>query len=64
VARPRVSETDHGIEGEFTVAIYDEFQRHMRDRGWIETKPILKEGITRGRAPRDRTRSRLSRLEW
>ena len=50
MARPRVSETDHGIEGEFTVAIYDEFQRHMRDRGWIETKAILKEGITRGRA--------------
>lgn len=49
MARPRVAETDHGIEGELAVAIYDEFQRRMRDRGWIETKAILKEGITHGR---------------
>lgn len=50
MTRPRVPETDQGIQGEITVAIYDQMQRHLRDRGWIETPALLKSGITRGRA--------------
>jgi ubiquinone/menaquinone biosynthesis C-methylase UbiE len=41
-------ETDSGIQGEFTVAVYDEMQRRLRDKGWIETKDIIKSGITKG----------------
>jgi len=48
--RPRAEETDSGIQGEFIVAIYDEMQRRLRDKGWIETKDIIKSGITKGLA--------------
>jgi len=30
--------------------MYDEMQRGFRDRGWIETKDVLKAGITKGHA--------------
>jgi len=46
--KPRVVETDSGIQGEFNVAVYDQMQRRLRDKGWIETKDILKSGITEG----------------
>lgn len=46
--RSRVHETDHGIQGYFNVEIYDQMQRRFRDRGWMETKEILKSGITHG----------------
>ena len=48
MTKPRVKETDQGIQGEFTVEIYDRFQRKMRDRGWIETNAIIKSGIQTG----------------
>ena len=44
----RIVETDSGIKGEFTVAIYDDMQRRLRDRGWIETNDIINSGITEG----------------
>ena len=50
MTRPRVTETDQGIQGEFTVNIYDQMQRRLRDKGWIETKDIIKSGITEGLA--------------
>jgi ubiquinone/menaquinone biosynthesis C-methylase UbiE len=50
MVRPRVPETDEGIQGEFDVSIYDTFMRGMRDRGWMETKDIIKAGITSGLA--------------
>ena len=50
MTKPRVKETDSGIQGEFNVNIYNEMQRRLRDRGWIETKDILKSGITSGLA--------------
>ena len=46
----RVPETDLGIQGELAVEIYDQMQRRLRDRGWIETQSIIKNGITHGRA--------------
>ncbi len=48
MTKPRVPETDSGIQGEFTVKIYDQMQRHLRDMGWIETREILAAGITAG----------------
>jgi len=50
MTKQRVSETDHGIVGEFNVSMYDQMQRNLRDRGWIETKALLKSGIARGHA--------------
>jgi ubiquinone/menaquinone biosynthesis C-methylase UbiE len=48
MTKPRQPETDHGIQGEIIVKIYDTMQRHLRDKGWIETNEILKSGITSG----------------
>lgn len=48
MTKPRVKETDQGIQGEFTVQLYDKFQRAMRDKGWIETDAIIKSGIRFG----------------
>ena len=48
--KTRVPETDSGIQGEFTVALYDQMQRNLRVKGWIETEGLLKSGITAGHA--------------
>jgi ubiquinone/menaquinone biosynthesis C-methylase UbiE len=48
MTRARVKETDSGIVGELTVALYDRMQRRLRDKGWIETKEILGSGIIAG----------------
>ena len=48
--KTRISETDHGITGEFNTQMYDTMMRNMRDKGWIETNLILKEGISSGLA--------------
>jgi ubiquinone/menaquinone biosynthesis C-methylase UbiE len=48
MTRSRVPETDHGIQGHLTVEIYDQMQRRLRDKGWIETPDITKSGITHG----------------
>jgi ubiquinone/menaquinone biosynthesis C-methylase UbiE len=48
LVKPRVIETDEGIQGEFTVEVYDKMMRNLRDKGWIETKLILKTGINHG----------------
>ena len=50
MTKPRIPETDHGIQGEITVAQYDQMQRGLRDRGWIETPSLLRHGITSGQA--------------
>jgi ubiquinone/menaquinone biosynthesis C-methylase UbiE len=50
MVRERVVETDSGIQGDFNVQAYDEMQRRLRDRGWIETKEIVRSGIDGGRA--------------
>ena len=48
MTKPRIKETDQGIQGEVTVQVYDAFQRGMRDKGWIETDAIIKSGIRHG----------------
>jgi len=50
MVKPRIVETDQGIQGEFNVKIYDDMLRRMRDKGWIETDLILKQGIRHGLA--------------
>jgi len=50
MTRPRISETNQGIQGEFDVAVYDRFMRGMRDKGWMETDLIVKFGIQHGLA--------------
>jgi ubiquinone/menaquinone biosynthesis C-methylase UbiE len=50
MVKPRVIETNEGIQGEFNVEIYDKMMRSLRDRGWIETDQILESGITEGLA--------------
>lgn len=48
--KQRIPETNEGIQGEFDVTLFNEFQRSMRDRGWIETPQIIASGITQGHA--------------
>jgi len=50
MVKPRIVETDQGIQGEFTVAMYDQMQRRLRDKGWIETGDLLRHGLTHGHA--------------
>lgn len=64
MVRPRVLETDHGIVGEFNVSMYDQMQRNLRDRGWIETKALLKSGITSGHAMEMGSGPGYLGLEW
>lgn len=48
--KQRIPETNEGIQGEFDVNMFNEFQRNMRDRGWISTKQIIESGICSGHA--------------
>jgi ubiquinone/menaquinone biosynthesis C-methylase UbiE len=50
MVKARIKETDHGITGEFTVEIYNVFQRNFRDKGILATDRIIKSGISRGHA--------------
>ena len=50
MVKARVLETDSGITGEFSTQSYDLMMCRMRDRGWLETKLIIKEGISSGLA--------------
>jgi len=50
MTRPRIVETDQGIQGAFNVESYDAMQRYLRDKGWIETDAIIKSGISTGKA--------------
>ncbi len=50
MTKPRIPETDHGIQGEITVTLYDQMQRNLLKKGWIETQALLDSGITEGHA--------------
>jgi ubiquinone/menaquinone biosynthesis C-methylase UbiE len=49
MTKPRVIETNVGIQGEIVTADYDVFARGMRDKGWLETGKMFKAGITGGK---------------
>lgn len=46
--RPRIIETDEGIQGGVEVQVYNSMQRRFRDKGWMETDAIIKSGIQEG----------------
>ena len=48
--KERIPETDHGIQGEFTVEVFDRFRRGMRDKGRLQVENILEAGIYSGKA--------------
>lgn len=50
MTRLRVPETDHGIQGQLTVDLYNQMQRRLKDKGWIETQDVIKSGIKSGLA--------------
>ena len=50
MVKQRIPERDHGITGEAEVAEYDRFQKHLRDKGILETDKIIKHGISYGAA--------------
>jgi ubiquinone/menaquinone biosynthesis C-methylase UbiE len=50
MAKARSVETNQGIQRDFNVQIYDQMQRRLRDKDWIETKDIIKSGINSGLA--------------
>ncbi len=50
LVKPRVIETEEGIQEEFDVLMYEKMMRRFRDKGWIETDSIIKSGINAGLA--------------
>ncbi len=50
MTRPRVIETNEGIQDKMTVELFDEFAKNMRDKGWNNFDNILKAGIYQGKA--------------
>ena len=50
MVRPRIVETDEGIQDEFDVRTYNSMMRGLRDKGWMETDHIITSGITYGLA--------------
>jgi ubiquinone/menaquinone biosynthesis C-methylase UbiE len=50
MVKPRIIETDEGIQGEFDVQTYNSMMRSLRDKGWMETGHIITSGITHGLA--------------
>jgi len=50
MVKPRIVETDQGIQGEFDVRTYNSMMRRLRDKGWMETDHIITSGITHGLA--------------
>ena len=50
MVKPRIIETEQGIQEPVTVEVYDQMMRRLRDRGWIETGLVLTTGIDHGAA--------------
>jgi ubiquinone/menaquinone biosynthesis C-methylase UbiE len=50
MVKPRIVETDEGIQGELDVQTYNTMMRSLRDKGWMETGHIITSGITHGLA--------------
>ncbi|MBN1975490.1 MAG: class I SAM-dependent methyltransferase [Sedimentisphaerales bacterium] len=61
--KPRVVETDTGIQG-FDVEIFDQLARRLRDKGWQETDMIIKTGINAGMALEIGSGPGYVGLEW
>lgn len=48
MTKPRKIETNVGIQGTFTVELYDTFARNMRDKGWNNVETFRSSGIVDG----------------
>ncbi|MBC8569621.1 class I SAM-dependent methyltransferase [Zongyangia hominis] len=48
MTKPRVTETNVGIQEEMTVAVFDQFARDMRDKGWNGVEDMIATGINGG----------------
>lgn len=48
MTRPRVIETNEGIQSEITAATFDVFARFMRDKGWNGVDSMVASGIAGG----------------
>ncbi len=59
MTKPRVPETDSGIQGVDIVAMYDQMQRALRDKGWMETGDFAQERHHRRACPGNRLRPGL-----
>jgi len=46
--KKRILETNEGIQNEITVEIYNEFAKHMRDKGWHNVDKFIELGINKG----------------
>lgn len=44
--KPRIIETNEGIQDEMTVDIFQEFAKNMRDKGWNNVDAMIASGIT------------------
>ena len=64
MTKPRIIETDEGIQDPFEVETYDVAMRRMRDRGWIRTKSIVKSGIKTGKVLEIGPGPGYAGLEW
>ena len=64
MVRPRIVETDEGIQDEFDVRIYNSMMRRLRDKGWMETNHIIISGITNGFALEIGSGPGYLGLEW
>jgi len=61
--KPRVIETDTGIQG-LDVEIFDKLARRLRDKGWQQTDMIVKAGINTGMALEIGSGPGYVGLEW
>ena len=64
MVKKRIPETDHGIQGEFNVELFNQFAKFMRDKGWIETKDMISEGVNKGHVLEIGPGPGIKGLEW
>jgi ubiquinone/menaquinone biosynthesis C-methylase UbiE len=50
MVKPRIKETDTGIQGSFDIRAFDKMQRQMRDGNHLDTGQLIKSGIDHGLA--------------
>jgi ubiquinone/menaquinone biosynthesis C-methylase UbiE len=50
MVKPRIKETDNGIQGSFDIKAFDKMRRKMRDSNHLDTNQLIKSGIDHGLA--------------
>lgn len=62
--KPRVIETNEGIQDVLTVEVYDQFSKNMRDRGWNNVDSVIEAGIVSGNVLEIGPGPGYAGLEW